>query len=92
METCNSEKACRAIEYRTHEKRPWDLMSHTPDAPGCELWYTPARYHVTVFEDKTVTGKPDFHCMVKNGRCDTLKAHKQVLEDAMATWCMLLLT
>ena len=24
MDTCNSQKACRAIEYRTHEKRAWD--------------------------------------------------------------------
>mmetsp|Transcript_68482 Transcript_68482/g.150593 ORF Transcript_68482/g.150593 Transcript_68482/m.150593 type:complete len:230 (-) Transcript_68482:83-772(-) len=67
---CNDMPKCRAMEYRTSEKR-------------CELWFTPARHHVTVFEDKTVTGRPDFHCFVKSGRCETMKAHKKVLEDAM---------
>ena len=38
-----------------------------------------AGYHVTVFEDKTVTGVPDFHCFVKSGRCETMKAHKPLV-------------
>ena len=38
-----------------------------------------AGYHVTVFEDKTVTGVPDFHCFVKSGRCETMKAHKRLV-------------
>eukprot|EP00438_Fugacium_kawagutii_P002239 Skav227455 [mRNA] locus=scaffold2491:180832:197681:+ [translate_table: standard] len=63
LRKCDGNPKCRAMEYRTSEKR-------------CELWYTPARYHVTVFEDNTVTGKPDFHCFVKSGRCETMKAHK----------------
>jgi len=61
---------CRAAEFRTSESR-------------CELWKVPARYHMTVFDQNTVGGKPDFHCFIKSGRCETLSAHKEVMEDAM---------
>lgn len=46
-----------------------------------------AGYHVTVFEDKTVTGVPDFHCFVKSGRCETMKAHKRlVCSKSLIIW------
>ncbi|CAJ1348883.1 unnamed protein product [Effrenium voratum] len=61
---------CRAVEFRTSENR-------------CELWKVPARYHMTIFDQNTVGGKPDFHCFIKSGRCETLSAHKEVVEDAM---------
>eukprot|EP00913_Durusdinium_trenchii_P031992 g29965.t1 len=63
-------KECRAMEYRNSEQR-------------CEKWYTPARWHKNLVEHKTVNGNPDFHCLVKSGRCETLKLHKKVLEGEM---------
>lgn len=44
------------MEYRNSEQR-------------CEKWYTPARWHKNLVEHKTVNGNPDFHCLVKSGRC-----------------------
>lgn len=67
---CEAEAECRAMEYRNSEQR-------------CEKWYTPARWHKNLVEHKTVNGNPDFHCLVKSGRCETLKLHKKVLEGEM---------
>ncbi|CAE7290409.1 unnamed protein product [Symbiodinium necroappetens] len=65
--------ACHACEFRESEQR-------------CELWEEPSRGHASlIFEDMAVKGVPDFECFIMSGRCETLKAHKQQLEESMST-------
>jgi len=54
--------SCKGAEYRVSEDR-------------CELWYQKVGGHEHLFLEKTVKGKPDFVCMLRQPTCTVLRGH-----------------
>ncbi|CAE7356128.1 unnamed protein product [Symbiodinium sp. CCMP2456] len=65
---CIKDGRCRGYEYRYGERR-------------CELWHESILAHLNVFHNRTVSGPPDFVCVVRQPTCRELRGHKSLKNE-----------